>query len=404
MSGPPEPMKVCVITSVFPRHEGDPSASWLVEVVRRIQKKGLEVFVFCPSFKGLSDQTIHGIKVRRFRYFFKAKEDLTHDQGAPNKIRSPIYLFISFFYVLFGLVHFIRYCRKERFDVLHVHWPFPHGLFSYAGAKVSRAGTVLHFHGAELLLVKRFAFVKYFLKHAISHADRIVANSSFTKSKVQEIVPSEVEVIGFGPAIEEKRFRRPSNSRKRVLYVGRMIERKGVEYLVRAMTDVTARVDCELILVGDGDQKAKLQTLVHETGLDGRVRFEGVLPNEALNERYQQCDAFVLPAIVDSRGDTEGFGVVLIEALTYKKPIVASSVGGILDIIKHRETGLLVPEKDAAALARGIVEVLTDEPLAARLGENGYRHIKESFDWDRIADRIVGLYRDAALASRAASN
>jgi glycosyltransferase involved in cell wall biosynthesis len=391
-------VKVCFITSVFPRDETDPTAGWIIEIIHRLQARGVEIQVFCPSFKGLKDQYIHSIKARRFRYFFKKYEDLTHDQGAPYKIREARYRFIAVFYVFFGLIHFLNYCRKERFDILHVQWPFPHAIWAYFASRLYKAKTVLTFHGAELLLIRTYPFVRHFLKHAISHADGITSNSSFTKSKILDIKKTTVNIVGFGPAVGQvqsdasRDYEKKSNPRKQILFVGRFVERKGVEYLIRAMPEITAGVDSELVLVGTGDLEQELRQLAGDLGVDQRVKFVGVVSNEELDRRYREADVFVLPSIVDSKGDTEGLGVVLIEALAYDTPVIASKVGGIVDIVKHRETGMLVPEKDPSALAAAVVEVLENEGLARRLAEDGNRFIKEKFDWDKLAGQLYDIY------------
>jgi len=102
-----------------------------------------------------------------------------------------------------------------------------------------------------------------------------------------------------------------------------------------------------------------------------------------------------LPAITDEKGDTEGLGVVLIEALTYKKPVIASNVGGITDIVIDGKTGLLVSEKNSEELAMALKRILLDANLAKRLGEEGYTHVKEKFGWDRIIRQLKKTYEGA---------
>jgi glycosyltransferase involved in cell wall biosynthesis len=391
-------VKVCFITSVFPRGETDPTAGWIIEIIHRLQARGVDIRVFCPSFKGLGDQYIHSIKARRFRYFFKKYEDLTHDQGAPYKIREARYRFIALFYVFCGLIQFLDYCRSERFDILHVQWPFPHAIWAYFASRIYKAKTVLTFHGAELLLVKTYPFVRLFLRHAISHADAITSNSSFTKSKILDIKDTTVNIVGFGPAVGQVQGPagedggKKRNPKRQILFVGRFVERKGVEYLIRAMPEITSRVDSELVLVGTGDLEQELKDLARDLGVEQRVKFVGIVSNDDLERRYREADVFVLPSIVDSKGDTEGLGVVLIEALAHDTPVVASRVGGIVDIVKHGETGMLVPEKDPSALAAAVIEVLESDDLARRLAEDGKRFVKEEFDWDKLAGRLYEIY------------
>ena len=123
------------------------------------------------------------------------------------------------------------------------------------------------------------------------------------------------------------------------------------------------------------------------------------MAKEELTRQYSRCDAFVLPAIVDSRGDTEGLGVVIIEAMSYRRPVVASGVGGIVDLVIDEQTGLQVPPKDSQALARAIARVLTDPDLAQRLSRAGYDHVQQNFSWPAIIKRLDDVYRDLRAAA-----
>jgi glycosyltransferase involved in cell wall biosynthesis len=127
-------------------------------------------------------------------------------------------------------------------------------------------------------------------------------------------------------------------------------------------------------------------------GVSRSVEFAGFVTKERLGDLFRTCTAYVHPAIHDDRGDTEGLGVVLIEALSNRKPVIASGVGGIVDVIKDGETGLLVPEKDPEALAAAVLQVLTDPAEAARLGAEGSAYAARLFDWERITDELEALY------------
>ncbi|MDH5683538.1 MAG: glycosyltransferase family 4 protein, partial [candidate division WOR-3 bacterium] len=109
-------------------------------------------------------------------------------------------------------------------------------------------------------------------------------------------------------------------------------------------------------------------------------------------EFYRNCDVFVLPAIVDSKGDTEGLGVVLLEAMSYKKPVIGTNLGGIIDIIKDGKTGLLVEEKNPELLAQAISRILGNESFAQQLAENGYNYARGQYGWDVIISRLIKLY------------
>jgi phosphatidylinositol alpha-1,6-mannosyltransferase len=398
-------MRVLYLVTNFARWEGDPHSPWLVEQALQLRERGVESAVLAPSFEGLRDHEIYGIPVYRFRYFPSRWENLTHLEGGPNKIKNPLYLPLILPYMFFGTLAAIRRCRRQRYDVLHVHWPLPEGVFGLVGQSISGARLVTSFHGAELLLTRRYPFLKPVLRYIVKHSDAVSANSSFTASLVRELADVEVKVIPYGstivareaPSIASGPEPRPGrDGERRILFVGRLIERKGLPYLVEAMGLLPPELGVRLDIVGAGDQRPLLEKLVRDKGLAGRVFFRGRIPYEELAELYAGCDLFVLPAIVDSRGDTEGLGVVLVEAMSYKKPVIATNVGGIPDIVHHNETGILVEQRDPQALAQAIEAVLSDQTRARELGQAGSAYVKEYFSWSRIVDQVMALYSPEA--------
>jgi glycosyltransferase involved in cell wall biosynthesis len=134
--------------------------------------------------------------------------------------------------------------------------------------------------------------------------------------------------------------------------------------------------------------------------VDDIVTFEGFVDDATLRDRYRSADAFVLPAVVDEKGDTEGLGVVLIEALAHGKPAIASRTGGIVDVVKDDETGLLVEPGDTAALAEAIVRLAECPELRARLGSQGRALVRDEFSWRTVVPRLEALYRDVASKGR----
>jgi glycosyltransferase involved in cell wall biosynthesis len=394
-------LKVLFIVTSFPRSEDDVITPWMHDTISRLKQKGVEVVVYVSSYKGLADQVIHGIRVRRFRYFFSLWERLSHELTVPDQIRrNKFFLLLVPFYLLFGVLGLRRVLRDEKFDVIHVHWPFPHGLIGYFAARWSNAPMVSQFHGVGLRWVRNsMPALTPVLRWIVRHSRLVVANSSHTKAEIERLeVPCRIEIVPYGspvPALQGAGEDSADPQRvRRVLFVGRLVERKGVEYLIRAMKLLECSFPVELQLVGSGPEEQNLRALVQELNLVDRVKLAGQVNNEELNDYYSSCDCFVLPAIIDSRGDTEGLGVVLIEALSYHKPVVASGVGGIVDVILHEETGLLVAEKDPRALADAINRVLTDSDLATKIAAQGYEHMKNYFDWGRIIERWVELYEE----------
>jgi glycosyltransferase involved in cell wall biosynthesis len=390
------PLRIGVITSTYARSDEDYEVPWLRESVNRISARGHEVTVIAPSYSGLKNHLIDKIEVRRFRYAPARLEKLTHGEGAPNKLKkNPFLKVLTLTYLLSGIWSTWRICREKRIDILHVHWPFPHGLMALLPAWLARVKIVSSCHGAELALAVRNRWSTALLASCLRRSNAVTANSSHTADLIWKISARDAQVIPYGATVrnDEKARSRRSNEIPLLLFAGRLIQRKGVNYLLNAMPLILAERQARLVITGDGHCRAEWEALSRELGVADRVEFAGFVSNERLSELFQSCAIYVHPAIYDDRGDTEGLGVVLIEALRNRKPVVASRVGGIVDVIKDEETGLLVPEKDPAAIADAVLRLLDDSTLARRLGEQGHVYAAQFFDWDRITDQLEAVYR-----------
>ena len=173
-----------------------------------------------------------------------------------------------------------------------------------------------------------------------------------------------------------------------------MLERKGVEYLLQAIKILKEKTKIKLTIVGEGNLKEALIKKKNELKLPNKdVQFTGKIPREGLIEYYKNCDIFILPAIVDSKGDTEGLGVVLLEAMSFKKPVIASRVGGIVDIVKDRKTGMLVKEKSADELASAIEFLIKNPKKREAIAKNGYLFQKQNFNWENIIYSLLSEYK-----------
>lgn len=392
-------MRVLHITTAFPRHRDDPIVPWLVELLKRLRAQGVDAEVLTSSYRGLGDQTFDGIPVHRFRYFPRRWEKLTHEEAAPDRLRrSLLYKLAPAFFVAFGAVAAWRLARRVRYDVVHIHWPLPLAVLGWAAARAAGAPRVTLFYGVELRLVARaFPALRGFLRWAIRSSQRVVAISRYTADEVRALVPGRaVEVIPYTYELAEAPppVARSVDRTPTILFVGRLVERKGVPVLVDALAELRRTVDARVVVIGDGPERATIEQRATERGVRDVVELRGQVSDDALRGAYGEADVFVLPAIVDSRGDTEGLGVVLLEAMNFGLPVVGSSVGGILDIVVPEESGLLVPPGDASALARALQRLLSDPALARRLGAAGRDRVRTEFSWAAIVERWIAVYRE----------
>ncbi len=391
-------MKICFIGSVYARNHKDYEVPWLRILVNKLAASGHDITLFVPSFRGLATHAIDGIPVQRFRYFLAPWETLTHDEGAPNKIHKLHYKIITLFYIAAGTMGLSWLHLRKRFDILHVHWSFPHGIFSEVARHCAPTKVVLTFYGAELLLVNKFPFVALFLKQFIKNANGVIAISEFTGSKVRALYERTITIIPYGSTIPPNPETRPTTPHA-ILSVGRVVERKGFEYLIACMPTVLAEYpDATLTIAGGGPLVPELKSLAEKLSLSRSVFLPGKIPDETLRDLFARCEVFVLPAIIDHKGDTEGLGVVLLEALSYKKPVIGTNVGGIPDVITHNKTGLLIPQKDPVALALAICTTFNAPLEAQSLAEAGFAHAHDYFSWDRIVQSVNNVYSSTQIA------
>jgi glycosyltransferase involved in cell wall biosynthesis len=254
---------------------------------------------------------------------------------------------------------------------------------------------VTTFYGAEIRWAERAfpparAFLKWYCRRGT-----LVAISTATRRALERYTSRPIHVIPYPAALEPREGAQPRGGGG-VLFVGRLVRRKGVDGLIRAAA--AARRPYRVTIVGFGPEEAALRALAGELGVAARVEFTGRVDDAELAHRYAAADVFALPATLDERGDTEGLGVVLLEALAHGVPVVAADLGGITDIVENGVTGLLVPHGDPAALDAAIRRLLDDRALASRLAQAGAARVRERFGVESVARALAGVYRQAVAA------
>jgi glycosyltransferase involved in cell wall biosynthesis len=190
---------------------------------------------------------------------------------------------------------------------------------------------------------------------------------------------------------EMLRSRYSINSNNVILFVGRLVEVKGCEYLLKGFKDVLARrKDVELIIVGNGPLEAELKAMARELHIDDRVRFEGFVEHRKVIDYYSLSDIVVFTSILDSHGFNEGLPLVLLETMATGKPIIATDIAGAREVIKDGWNGVLVAQKDPGQIARNILKLLNDRTLKAKFSENALR-TAAGYDWDVIAKKYARI-------------
>lgn len=396
-------MKVLFVVTAYPRFEGDVITPWMGETISRLRRAGTQVEVLAPSYKGGGATMIDGVKVHRFRYAPAALETLTHDMPAVDRIRTnPLFGSLLPAYVAAGSAAAARIAHDGDFDVVHAFWPVPHGLFAIAAKRASNAALVTTFFSAELnwtgALRRVFAPV---IRTIVNASDAVTVISSYTGERLRQYVPGVRSVtIPFGAAAVSHFAScdgavREHDDPFELIFIGRLVRRKGVDVLLRALALLKQDSRLRLRIVGGGPEREALTELASRLSLGDKVVFEGVVDAARVKHLLETCHALVLPAIVTETGETEGLGVVLIEAMGYGKPVIATSAGGIVDIVTNGDTGLLAPPGDSDALAVSIRKAMDDPVSLARIARRGTAFAERAFGWDAIVSALSTVYETA---------
>jgi glycosyltransferase involved in cell wall biosynthesis len=398
--------RVLFIASAYPRHDGDVITSWLGATVAKLRDAGIHVEVLAPAFKGAPDHVVDGVRVHRFRYAPARWETLSHDNPIPWQLRErPLRFGLIPGYVAACTAAATRLTARGAFDVVHAFWPLPHAIPGIVARWIHGVPLVSTFFGAELhFFATRRAVGRMAVRAIVRQSDAVTTISAFTARELLDIAPtSQPVIIPFGAALSPRTAgdeRLPfAESPAHFLFVGRLVARKGVDILLGAFARVTEHSDAHLTVVGEGEERDRLEAVTASLELRDRVTFTGYIPDDLLHGLIARCDALVLPAIQASVRGTEGLGVVLIDALSHGKPVIASDTGGIPDVVQNERTGLLVPSGDVDALAVAMRRLIEHPDLAQALGAAGRAHVEAKFSWPVII-RALGTLYDTVRAKR----
>ncbi len=338
-------------------------------LARALEERGHEVVIITKKAK-FNDKK-HGLNVIRVNSIFKTSGvlDLPQISELENRI------------------------KKFKPDVIHGHHAFsPLSLLSITIGKKLGIKTVLTNHSIQFLydydyLWKPSSYVLFPYREYINNADEIIAVSRAASEFISHFTSKKVEVIGNGVNVDEFSPEVKIFDGKSVLFVGRFTYRKGIHVLLEAFQKVRREVKgARLTLVGSGYLSSVLKLLIRALNLSKSVRVIKKAKREELAEIYRTSHVFVLPSLYG-----ESFGIVLLEAMASKTPVVASNDGGIREVVKNGKTGFLVKRGSAEKLAEKIIELLSDERLSNKISTAAFREVRK-YDWKNIIKKIEAVY------------
>ena len=382
-------MRVLFLTHAFPRHAGDAAGSFVLRLATALGAAGVEVLVVAPSAPELpARERVGGVQVERFRYAPRRLETLAYTGTMASQVRASWSARLALA-GLFGaeLAATMRASRRFEPDLLHAHWWFPSGMVGAWAGRLTRTPMVTTFHGTDVRIARASPAARPLFQRVIRRSAAVTAVSRWLAAEAQEmsgvmprVAPMPVETSIFTPDRQ-----RPSDSR--LLFVGRLNRQKGLDVLLTALALLPESITLDV--VGDGEERDALVALADALHVGARVRWHGAQPGPALPHFYRRAAALVVPSV------DEGLGLVAVEAQLCQTPVVAFASGGLIDVVEHGVTGLLVEERDPAALAASISELLALPDRGAAYGRAGRERALSEFDPAVVARRYVDIYRTA---------
>ncbi|HAN56199.1 MAG TPA: glycosyl transferase [Betaproteobacteria bacterium] len=372
-----------VLTELFLPTKGG-TAVWFAEVYRRLS--GKETHIVTADVPGAAEvdahhpNRVHRINLRRVPWL------------RPESLGMYLNLFAKSLWL--ALTH--------RFDAIHAGRALPEGLTAWAVARLTFHPVVIYAHGEELTTWGRGGKYKA-MRFALRHADQVIANSEFTRDELLKMDVDAARITLIYPGVDVARFRpdlpfedlRQSvgagRQSKLILSVGRLSRRKGFDQVIKSLPAlVAAGLDVHYALIGIGEDQAYLLELAREHGVAARVHLIGHVSADDLPRWYNACDVFAMPNR-EINGDTEGFGMVFIEAAACGKPALAGQAGGTGAAVLDGVTGMRVEGNQAAMVARALQHMLQSADVSAAMGQAGLARVLDDFSWEVVARKTAAL-------------
>jgi len=397
-----------MVASTYPRYDQDGAGRFNRSLAEALAEQGHEVHVVVPYSPSMQPYSTP-VHMHLFRYVWPDRWSIMgygQAMESDRRLRLGAYLLLPLFLVS-GTLALWRLARRHRFDVLHAHWVVPNGPMTRIVSALTGLPLYVTLHGSDVWVSLKNRWFGSVARWVLRGARAVTACSpelirgalTLGAQETQAyLFPWGADPVAFaagegGDALRDEL--RLGADAPVILALGRLVGKKGFDVLVRAMPAVVAehpRAQC--LIVGEGPERVNLERAVTELGIEAHVRFTGSVPWNSVPRYLQLSEMVIVPSVHDA-GNVDGLPGVVQEAMAAGRAVVASDVAGIPLAVTHGVSGLLVPERDPAALAAAICRLLDDPELCRRMGRAGRERIEREMNWQSVARRLVEIYRNA---------
>lgn len=402
-------MNILMVSSSYPKFRGDVTAPFIESIATHIAAQGHRVHVLLPEHHELKRGAVED-GVNFHIYHYAPGRDWMHwgyaeSLRADVKIKRGMYVLAPIVFVS-ALGAILQLTGREHFDVIHAHWVLPNAPMAALAAGMRKIPLVISLHGSDVFVAEKWKPLGSVARWSFQRAAGIAACSDNLAARAMALGAPEAktELIPYGADL--KAFHADPDAVRRirtklkldgdqlmVLGVGRLVYKKGFEFLVQALDEVRATApNAKLVLAGDGDLRQELERQVAGLGLTSRVTFAGWVPREEIPAYFAASDIVAVPSVRDEAGNVDGLPNVALEAMAAGKPLVASSLAGLPQVIQSGINGLLVEEKSSHQLAQAILKLACDAEVRLRMGAAGRAQVREVLNWDNVARMYINVY------------
>lgn len=402
---------VVMVTTSFPRFPGDSVGTFMEPIAKHVAARGHEVHIVAPWHPRVTRGKVEdGVFFHFFKYApFERLNVFGYAAGlrADEKLKGAAWLAAPLAMTA-GWFKALRVAQKKRATVMHGHWVVPGGVI--AAAARPALPLVVSLHGSDVFVAERTTIAGIAARRVFDRAGFVTACSDDLRRRAValgasadrlEVVPYGVDVTRFKPAPgsrEAARARLALPPGAPLLFAaGRLVRKKGFEYLIDAVPMIDSAAPAHLAIAGAGDLAEELAARAVARGVADRVHFLGDLAQDAVAGWFAAADVAVAPSVRDDSGNVDGLPNTVLEALASGTPLVSTAAGGIGTVVEDGRTGIIVPERDAGALAAALAALLRDPGRGASLGQAGRALVEGRFGWENAAARFEAAY-DRALA------
>jgi glycosyltransferase involved in cell wall biosynthesis len=401
-------MKVCLLTSTYPLNSNDGSGHFIKSIAEALAGLGHEVHVVTPFQSELQAQD-GKVQLHPFRYIWPDRWAIMgygKSLFSDRSLRWGTYLLAPVFFAS-AVIKIIRLHKRYHFEIIHAHWVIPNGPAAALFSWLTNVPLIISLHGSDIFVARQNKWLGKIAGICFKRASAITACSPALKEGAEALgadpLRTRLLLWGADPTIfDPAKMPSKANLRKRleisddapvVLSLGRLVEKKGISTLVKAIPIVKElQPKAMFIIAGDGTERDGLERLAERLGVNESIRFVGKVPWTNVAEYLNNCDIFCVPSIEDTEGNLDGLPTSILEAMSMGKVVIASNVAGIPLVIKNEQTGILVKPGNPEQLGNTICSLLSNPIQMEYFGKNAQQRILKELNWNSVGEIFSKLY------------